>query len=275
MAACLACAIGHAVEDLAVEAVAVSGRRDAMSVEARHAPLDAVLKAIARTAGLNLQLEADTRGTAGDWSLREQPLVAVLREVLGCRRWILMEAPTGRHGETGPGELLVLDCPAGASPAETARCMPCPAEPRGSAATASRNQPERVRALAEALRVDGPRAARGNIDAIEALGPDAAIRALERALGAPDVQVRLEVIGAVARIGSDEAVRALARTALGDVEPSVRRAALEAMATLGHPFVPHVMRSALKDADKETRQTAQALLDAMPTEHAPIGAGKP
>ena len=65
----------------------------------------------------------------------------------------------------------------------------------------------------------------------------------------------------VVRVAPPHVADAIAQAALGDPDPAVRKAALGTLATLGHPFVPHLMRSALKDPDKETRETAKTLLE--------------
>lgn len=114
-------------------------------------------------------------------------------------------------------------------------------------------------ALVAALRGDAPEAVReAVIEAVEAIGTDAATEALVQLLGRPDLPdaVRPRVIAALGKFRARPAVPALVET-LGSPSEEVRVAAAGALARIGEPQgAAPALRGLLGDPSLEVRRAA-------------------
>lgn len=119
-----------------------------------------------------------------------------------------------------------------------------------------------VDGLETALRSDtDPWVRRRAALALEDIGGEAAVNALEAGLGDDDPSIRSAVVNSLGRIGSERAVMAIGQTIIGDPDPETRRTAVLALDGHEGGAVEAFLQAAQKDRAASVRQAAGWLLN--------------
>ncbi|MBI4607858.1 MAG: HEAT repeat domain-containing protein [Candidatus Rokubacteria bacterium] len=254
---------GHALGAEAGETVAMvhvevaAGR---LTLVAREAPLDEVLRQIAGAAGVEITIRGSltTRVTR---SMEGVPLDEAIEELtrgysvgfvyggLGEPRslqevWLI---ESGLEVEGGPD----------VQPATPDR----PSRLSAVRALGSRGDAAAAAELARIVTQDpDPIVRHQAIGALEAFRGEAAAEALTAAVQDDEVAVRTRAVYALRRVAGERAVPALAGVLLGDPSPAVRQAAARALGLLGGEQALAVLQHATLDPDESVRhEVAQVL----------------
>jgi hypothetical protein len=247
-----------------------------LTVQVVDAPLEEVLRAVARESGVTISLETPVPGKRTD-SFRALPLDEGLRRLLRGANFTFFYGVYGRTAPDGGGsseatlrQVRVFAVPGNAALPELPRVRASVARRRGQAQTPAakhsrswRDDERAVEALSAVLAEDedGQRRA----DAAAALGrtwsPDAVDPLSEAILDDEDSAVRRAAGEALGRTWSDDAVDPLALALLGDEDPIVREeAALALGETWSDAAVEPLTEALLEDPHWSVRDRAARAL---------------
>jgi HEAT repeat protein len=119
-----------------------------------------------------------------------------------------------------------------------------------------------VDTLETALRSDAdPAVRRRAAVALEDIGGDPVVNALEAGLGDDDPSIRIAVANSLGRIGSERAIMAIGQTIIGDPDPETRRAAVLALEGHEGGAVNAFLKAAQKDRTGLVREAAGLILN--------------
>ena len=238
-----------------------------VTVDAREAPVRALLEAIARETGLVLEGAEWLTGTI-TVSFERQPLEEAVPLVLGDRSYALAFEHRGAAAPR-PARLRLFESPAPPDPAGDEAASPGPAdretlfdqlengaEPvdRMDAIDAliDRAEPEAARRIGlAALRDPDDGVRRAAIAALALLGGNSAVEQLEPVLADPVGDIREAAVDALGQIGTDRAARGLT-AALRDDSDEIRLLAIDALGAIGGATAIQLLeyvRAADEDAD--------------------------
>lgn len=257
--------------------VAVDGGR--LSLEAHKAPLEEVLRAIARAAGFDLALSGPLEAT-GSWTFTDLPLEVGLMRLLDKNSSVMLFGPGESGGSWVLTEVRVLSPGAGTAgpedqtnfltaaapvdePAGALGDLAGPREARRLAVQRLANRP-RVREaqrLAALLRTDeDPMIRRIAAVGLGRIATPEARLALDAALADENEFVRRRAAESLGRVGDSQALAPLHRVLLEDPDPEVRRSAALALGRLRRLDSVDTLVTAQSDSDPSVRQAATAAL---------------
>lgn len=200
-----------------------------MSLRANAAPLAVVLAEIAQATGATLTIRGQLPAEPRRWQLHEVPVAEAVVQI--ARPWNILVVPGGTRGVR---EIYVFgsDERVAASPSTAAR----------DADTDAWRSPPAPDANILARR-----------EAVAALSGEpveVSIRALDAALGDPDMGVRLEALRVLGQIDTDAAIRRVGQVAIGARDPRERLAAVQVLEASRHELA-QVMLAAVRGRSDE------------------------
>lgn len=265
----------------ALEAQEIVQGRLTMEIEAQ--PLADVLEAIAREAGIGLEIDGEL-GDAEPQTFHSVPLDGAIRQLVGTHSLVMIHAPNAERQLSEVRVYAVEEDPearrqASAQQARRAeRAQRVESAGREVAVAGERtDRAARVQEVRELARSGDPAAVR-DLSAILASDDDPAIRRLAvgalagigdpgateplaQALDDEDRAVRVQVVRALHNLLGDDVAPYLARVVTSDQEPAVRMMAVQMAADLPGGPALEVLQQALNDPDDEIREMAEAALD--------------
>lgn len=231
----------------AVFQVRVAG--DGVSIDAQDVPLAAVLARIARDAGFQLYLDEQAGASKGSWWFQGLPLEEALSRLVRPYNLLLFFEPgKGQQARPRISALYVLPAPSGADSLSAIDAPP--STEKGEA-----------QHLIDLIKGDGDlttrRQALADLADLDASTVETAFAAV---IGVKEAELRRDVVTSLGRRGSADSLLILGQVALGDPDPGVRLAAVEALAREGGEQARNFLKQALKDKDETVRQGAGRLL---------------
>lgn len=228
--------------------VAYDGGR--LSLEASAEPLDVVLGAVGAAAGLEVPVLGEAGGTYSG-QLRAVPLADALRRILGARSFMLQYRPDG-----SPERLVVL----GAASAPAAKPSPEVEAPPVAAYVDIPSPDEEERFVVERLTARDLGARVVGVRRLGRLPPERVAAIATPLVGSErEPVVRAELATTLGQAGGPASVPLLERL-LGDPDPIVRRAALDALATRDEPAAGEQLRRVAARASDPLAPAAARLL---------------
>ncbi len=228
---------------------------DALTVEVKDAPLEEVLREVARQSGLSI-VWYGTISESISISFQRLSLEKALTRILRNHSFALAysQAREGPSKDARLRELWII--PKGAKGA-----------PVPSTVVVSKTEEDLLREeatdfalLRAALRSDDSWEREDAVEALAEIGRPEAVQFLRPALRDEDEDVREAAIAALANIGGDEAALALA-IVLQDEDEWFREEAVEALGEIGGESAIRLLEQALEDENEDVREIAADLLE--------------
>jgi len=263
----------------------LSLRGDRLSIDAVDIPLGELLSAIGEEAGIRVLVKGNLAQSVSR-TFFDLPLEKALKRLLADVRYIQVRGTIG-DGSDGSriAELRVFGGDH-AGPIRIERQTTAPTRTatdnkadlrqeillglqdadRGTRLRAIRRlseieDEEANRILTWVLESDEDAAVRGySVRALQGLGGDAAVAALERGLDDPEATIRAQVVRSLGRIQVERAVLTLGRVLQGHKDPEMRRLAVQALTLHDNEKVPALLEAAASDDDHRIRRFARRAL---------------
>jgi len=248
----------------AVVAVALQGER--LTLDARGAPLAAVLEAIAAEVGFALVVRGDLDRSVTQ-SFERLALDRAIRRVVGRDALLMMRyarAPPGRqlvevHVRAASGTRVVRAAAAAAPAASLDADRPTRVgEVRR---LARRGDASAVAGLARHLEEDDDRVVRRLVvESLGEIGDPRALPALAAALDDDDPTLRGRAIAALRAVGGARAAAAIGEALHEDPDPRIRRMAARALGRMDHDAAMAALEAAQTDPNENVRASVEAAL---------------
>lgn len=254
-----------------------------LTLDARDAPLDSVLRAIGEQAGFDVVIEGNL-GMPVSRSFAALPLGQGIRHVMGGTSYVMTYGGSGEAG--GPRLLRAYGLGESGTGAEEVswpevRIVPDPTQAdmeawilerltradRGARIVAVRRVERLEHAVAldiaaQVLGQDGDPVVRGQAAAVLGrLGGDRAAGLLEAALEDADASVRRQAAHAMGALDGDEAIHDLGRVLLRHPDREVRLIALESLASASDEVSRSYLEAGLTLRDAKLREAVKQALD--------------
>ncbi len=227
---------------------------EVLTVEVQDAPLEELLREVARQSGLSI-VWYGTISERISISFQRLSLEQALTRILRHHSFALAYSQA-REGQSKAARLRKLwIIPKGTEGAP----VPSTVAEYETEEESLQEEATDLALLRAALRSDDSWEREDAVEALGEIGRPEAVLFLRQALTDQDEDVREAAIAALANIGGDEAAQALA-IVLEDEDEWFREEALEALGEIGGESAMRLLEQALEDVDEGVRETAAYLL---------------
>jgi len=228
---------------------------DVLTVEVQDAPLEELLREVARQSGLSI-VWYGTISERISISFQRLSLEKALTRILRHHSFALAYSQA-REGQSKAARLRKLwIIPKGAKGAP----VPSTVAEYEREEELLQEEATDFALLQAALRSDDSWEREDAVEALGDIGRPEAVQFLRQALRDEDGDVREAAIAALANIGGDRAAQALA-IVLEDEDEWFREEAIEALGEIGGESAIRLLEQALEDEDEGVRETARDLLE--------------